>query len=297
MSTIYYKTPITNDFTQLTYQDFGAAPRDHKHQGDSIGFIPAEKGGLFDDTYGITDLKFFTGPIIYNKYNQLQQDYILQDGVYFANGKNDSYIQIGMPGWEQGAIPYKTEKEQLENMYRQLPLNSTLYIPKAICAGMLNSEGTAFCCTLRIYYLIPEGTKSISISGQYIIRQNGCYLFTSGDNYYEHGWAEPFVDKPSMIASSQTIVDSTTTGFFVRWDNTDEQKTITPSVTDNKFTRNSNFLRLDRVVSTAVSSPQTTTYNFKHPNWNNGNIKSAQGVGWMSGTCTFSNLKLTFNDT
>ena len=296
MSVIYYKTPITNDFTQLTYKDFGAAPKDHMHQGDSIGFIPAEKGGLFDDTYGVSDLKFFTGPIIYNKYNQLQQDYTLQDGVYFANGKNDSYIQIGIPGWEQGAIPYKTEKEQLENVYRQLPLNSTLHIPRAICAGILNSAGTAFYCTLRIYYIIPEGTKSISVSGKYVIRQNQRYLFTSGDNYYDHGWAEPFIDKPSTIRMPQTIINSTTTGFFVNWDNIDNQ-TVTPSGDINSFTRNSGILRLNRVVSTSVDPPQvsqTVVHNYRSSP--TATAESCAGAGWMSGTCTFLNLNLTFND-
>ena len=296
MSVLYHKNPSTNEFTQLTYKDFGAAPRLHIHQGDSIGMISMEQGGLFNTTNAVTELKLFTGPIIYNKYNQLDQEYTLTDGVYFANSKNDSYIQIGMPGWEQGAIPFKTENEQLEQMYRQIPLNQTLYIPKAICNGFLNSAGTKFTCTLRIFYLIPEGTKSILMSGEYVIRQNGFYLFTSGNNYIPAGYEQPFTNKPSNISTPQTIVNSFTNGYHIHWDDTDRPTTTATAAEAQSFQRYGGSLRATRVVPRNDDSvKQTVSYTSQITK--GGETTTAVGAGYLTGTVTFYNLKLTFKDT
>lgn len=299
MSPIYYKNPSTNEFMQLTYEDFGAAPKFHIHQGDSIGMIPMNQGGLFDIENGITNLKLFTGPIIYNQRNQLDQTYTLDnltDGVYYASSKNDKQIHIGMPGWEQGAIPYKTEREQLEQMYRQIPLNQTLYIPKAICNGFLNSAGTKFTCTLKIFYLIPEGTKSISMSGEYVIRQNGFYLFTSGNNYIPDGYEQPFTNKPSNISTPQTIVNSFTNGYHIHWDDTDRLTTTATPAEAQSFQRYSGSLRATRVVPRNDDSVKQTV-SYKSQITKGGETTTAVGAGYLTGTVTFYNLKLTFKDT
>lgn len=275
MSYIYYKNPNKNKFIELTYKDFGAAPANHIHQSDTIGIIPISKGGLFNIENNTKNLKYFQGPIIYTKDNYLNWIDQTEGGVYFGTRNNDTDIYIGTPDWNQGAIPYNTNSEQLEHMYRQVPLNTTLRIPKAICEGILLDTGKEFITSLNIGYIIPEGTQSISIAGTYVLRQNGYYLFTNGGNYAESGWEQKFTNKPSMIFDAQTIINSTTEGWYIPW--------------SSSYNRYSGILTLHRISET----DQTIVYNYL--DINKETLYPAQGVKNITGTVIFNDLKLTFN--
>ena len=74
---------------------------------------------------------------------------------------------------------------QLEKTFRQLPKQSTITFPRLVTSGSLGGGGNKFYTWIQFNYILPNNIQvnDITISGTYVIRQNGCYLFTSGLNY------------------------------------------------------------------------------------------------------------------
>ena len=265
-------------FQLLNYKHFGAAATYHIHQGDSIGIIPQSKGGLQNETNNkIVKLETFYGPLVYYNNDTLDKLNLNTNGVYYSNGEYDNHIHVGMPDWKHGAIPYKTNQEQLEHVYRTIPLNSTIRIPKWVGAGMLSANGQTFHTIIPIDYIIPEGTTKIKVAGNYIIRQHGGYLFTSGNNYI-NGWAEPYADKPTSNPNYQKINQAesySATGCWVDWDTNYNRECM-----QLRFRRNGESQTVSYTYKASATSA-TTTFS---------------ATGWLSGAIEFENLELTFTN-
>ena len=283
MGNIYYK--VLSGDNQITWkkiipEDFQAAPKNHKHTNNAIGLIPQTNGGILPQNSTV-NLRTFVGPLMYHKkYDIYQESNSMQKGVYFANGTNDTKVSIGIPGWEQGAIPYNNASQQLSYTYRQSLLDNSIFIPRCATIGMLTSNGQGFYTCLNFYYMIPEGTQSISISGKYIIRQSGIYLFTSGKNYTE-GWAEQFDYRPSLIYDWQNIVpynSDTQTGWWVNYD---------PAI--------DTYGRLRLMCYVDESHKQTTSYDYKSATATD--PTTCVGTGKKATAVLFSDIKLTFHST
>lgn len=274
MPRLFYKPSQLNAFKQLTYKDFGASSKWHEHKSDTIGVIPIEQGGLFNIAED-NDFSSFVGPITYDTNNQLYHFDMDEGGVYFGRTRNDTNIEVGMPDWEQGGIPYTTEKEQLENMWRQIPANGSIFIPKLITQGQLLENGKEWESMINISYILPDNISSVDISGQYIIRQNGYCLFTSGKNYHDNGFAENFTNRPSPIDTPQTIIKNQTEQCSVIFDDNNLKSGVVTLhwTSQNDQTEEYNYLASNTTPTPAV----------------------CKGRACCVGTTTLYNTTLTFN--
>ena len=285
MSKLYYKQ--NSQWINIEPEDFEAAPQNHRHINSSFGIIKQANGGIQNNEN--VKLNTFIGPLLYYNSKDLdQQNYHNKQGVYFGYTEDDTHVSIGTPSWEQGGIPYNTESEQLEHLYRQVPLNSSVFIPYAVVNGMLSTNGRWFYIPLRIYYTIPDGTQSISISGKYVIRQKGIYLFTSGKNYFDNdnnkyiGWGMQFDWKPTNIYAWQTMVP---------YDNTTDSGWIVSY--DPQYDQYGGCIQI--VCIAPSSSPQTTEYKYQSETASGTTTYVAQG--YSQGVALLADIKLTFNDT
>lgn len=275
MTLLYYKNSQTNKIMPLTYNDFGAAPSNHMHQADSIGIIPYTMGGLQNETNKRkAQLTTWTGPLAYYNYNKLDNIKSNTNGVYYSD-LTSMRVKIGIPDWKHGAIPYTTEDEQLEHTWRQIPLNSSIFFPRIITTGMLDANGNNFNIALAFNYILPENIINVQLSGEYIIRQNQNFLFTSGVNYATTGWGLIFENKPSLVSTPQKIISSNVEGWWL----------------DDGYTPNDRyggFLHLRRTSQTS----QITQYSYKA--YGADSATPCAGTPISSGTVDFRNLKITF---
>lgn len=291
MAKIYYYKNSQTGFLPLMPEDVNAAPKTHGHWSHSIGIINQSQGGIQNNINA--DLKTYTGPLTYYKNNLLKQYPLQKNGVYYVNNQIDNEIHIGMPDWKQGAIPFKTEDEQLEHVYKKIPLGATLYIPFIVCAGMLSGDGRKFYCTVAHNYILPE-KANITLSGRYIIRQVGKYLFTSSWSEEEDPEKEswnytgeypvPFYNVPSNWWGEQKIINSNTEGWTAFYSYTADD--VTPTV----YSPYGGQIRLERISQT----PQTTAFSYQSSTATA--PSNVAGVGWISGSVSLFDLKLTFNE-
>lgn len=277
MAKLYYYKNSQASWLPLTPEDINAAPKVHGHWSNSFGIITQSQGGIQNNTN--FNLKTYTGPLIYHN-NELKQYTSINNGVYYVNNKTNNEIHIGMPDWEQGAIPYSTENEQLEHVYRKIPLGATLSIPKIVCGGVANGNANKFTCMIHCNYILPENAN-ITLSGTYVIRQTGKYLFTSSNSEEEdpekQSWnyvgeyPVPFYNKPSAWYGEQKIITSDTEGWQAY------------------YSCYGGHIRLERISQTQQST------SFSYQNATATAPSNYAGVGWLSGTVIFTDLKLTFN--
>lgn len=285
MAKIYYYKNSQQGFSELTLKDINAAPQDHSHWSSAFGIINQSQGGIQNNTD--INLKQYTGPLLYKNNNELDNRYINNNGVYYFQNTEEDYVHIGMPGWEQGAIPYSTEEEQLENTLKKIPIGASLFYPILIASGALSANGRNFYVILKSNYILPE-KADISLSGWYVIRQNGAYLFTSSDPEnnatwnYKGNFPIQFKNVPSGLSTNQKIINSDTEGWRVHYTGITNENIVHKNIYSGQ-------LRL----GIASETPQTTTYSYQS------NTATAPtnyvGAGYISGTVIFTDLKLTFN--
>lgn len=286
MATIYYENSL-KQWQKLSLDDINAAPRIHSHWSSALGIITQSQGGIQNESD--IDLKTYTGPLLYYQDNKLDTQTInIDEGMYYFQNTDENYVHIGMPGWEQGAIPYPTEEEQLENMYRKIPYGASILFPRLIVTGMLSANGQTFYVPLKHNFILPPNAN-ITLAGQYTIRQNDKYLFTSSIANDKTTWnyvgEYPIMvyNVPSQISANQTIITDDTEGWRVSSPNA-------ASPTAEPYSTTGGRLRLERNSAT----PQTTAYEFKLST-DGATTQSCKGIAYASGVVDFFNLKLTFN--